>query len=167
MLQFFFSFAYCSVVWKVWAFFWCILQLYCPTGISPMGNSGCFPGERQLRQSHATQLTVHTGCFNVSIIHRTLTWTTGSLTCAQMLMHVVAHVGVYGHHKRLSTESWLLEENPLPHREIELASAAYRSDTVPTELQAHIYDVNLGLFRPRNSPGLRTVRVHASHFVLI
>ena len=27
----------------------------------------------------------------VSIIHRTLTWTTGSLPCAQMLMHAIAH----------------------------------------------------------------------------
>ena len=34
--------------------------------------------------SHATQPTVHAGCFSVSIIHQTLTWTTGSLTCAQM-----------------------------------------------------------------------------------
>ena len=33
---------------------------------------------------------------SVSIVHRTLTWTTGSLTCAQMLMHAIAH-GVYGH----------------------------------------------------------------------
>ena len=40
-----------------------------------------FPGESQLRQSRATQLTVHGGCFSVFIIHRTLTWTTGSLTC--------------------------------------------------------------------------------------
>ena len=23
--------------------FFCILQLYCPNGISPMGNSGCLP----------------------------------------------------------------------------------------------------------------------------
>ena len=67
------------------------LRLYCPVGISLMGNWGCFPGESQLRQSRATQPTVHAGCFSVSIIHRTLTWTTGSLTCAQMLMHAIAH----------------------------------------------------------------------------
>ena len=42
------------------------------------------------------QSTVYAGCFSVSITHRTLTWTTGSLTCAQMLKHVIAH-GVYGH----------------------------------------------------------------------
>ena len=30
------------------------------------------------------QTTVHAGCFSVSLIHRTLMWTTGSLTCARM-----------------------------------------------------------------------------------
>ena len=39
-----------------------------------------FPGESQLRQIRATQPTVHAGCFIVSIIHRTLTGTTVSLT---------------------------------------------------------------------------------------
>ena len=48
----------------------------------------------QLRQSRATQPRVQAGCFSVSIIHRTLTWTTGSLTCAPLLMHAIAHRGV-------------------------------------------------------------------------
>ena len=39
-------------------------------------------------------LMVHAGCVCVAIIHWTLTWTTGSLTCAQMLMHAIAHGGV-------------------------------------------------------------------------
>ena len=34
------------------------------------------------------------GVFNVSVIHRTQTWTTGSLIWAQMLMHATAHSGV-------------------------------------------------------------------------
>ena len=50
-----------------------------------------FPRESQLQQSRSTQPTVHVGCFSVSIIHWTLTWTTGSLTCARMLMHAIAH----------------------------------------------------------------------------
>ena len=54
-----------------------------------------FPGESQLQQSRATQPTVHAGCFSVSIIHRTLTWSRGSLTCERMLMH--AHGGVRTH----------------------------------------------------------------------
>ena len=61
-----------------------------PMGFLPLEIWVAFPGESQLQQSHATRLTVHSGCFSVSIIHRTLTWTTWSLTCAQMLMHVIA-----------------------------------------------------------------------------
>ena len=51
------------------------------------------PGESQLRQTRSTHTTVHAGCFSVSIIHRTRTWTTESLTCAQMLMHATAYGG--------------------------------------------------------------------------
>ena len=50
-------------------------------GISPMRNSGCFPCEKLAVNSCATQPTVHAGGFSVSIIHRTLTWSTGSWTC--------------------------------------------------------------------------------------
>ena len=56
-----------------------------------------FPRESQLRQSRTTQPTVHAGCFSISIIHRTPTWTTGSLTCAQTLIQAVAHGGVRTH----------------------------------------------------------------------
>ena len=56
-----------------------------------------FPEESQLRQSRATHPTVHAGYFSASMIHRTLTWTTGSLTCAQMLMRAIAHGGVRTH----------------------------------------------------------------------
>ena len=48
------------------------------------GKFGLPSKESQLRQSRATQPTVYAGCYSVSVIHRTLTWTTGSLTCAQM-----------------------------------------------------------------------------------
>ena len=47
--------------------------------ISPIGNLGRFQGKPA-----ATTLInykVHAGSFHVSKIHRTLTWTTGSLTC--------------------------------------------------------------------------------------
>ena len=59
-----------------------------------MGNSGCFPQGSQLRQSRATHPTVHTVCFRVSVILGTLTWTTGSLTYAQMSKYAIAHGGV-------------------------------------------------------------------------
>ena len=64
-------------------------------GFLPWEILTAFPGESQLRQSHATQPRVHAGCFSVSIIHQTLTWTTASLRCAQMLMHAIAHRGVW------------------------------------------------------------------------
>ena len=49
-----------------------------PLGFIPWKIRVAFPGESQLRQIRATQPTVHAGRFSVSIIHRTLTWTTGS-----------------------------------------------------------------------------------------
>ena len=65
-----------------------------PLEFLPWESRVAFPGKSLLRQGRATQPTVHAGCFSVSIIHRTLTWTTGSVTCAQMLMPVIAHKGV-------------------------------------------------------------------------
>ena len=61
-----------------------ILQLYCPIGIYPMGNLGCFSRGKSAGTESRFQPTVHAGCFSFSIIHRTLTWTAGPLTCAQM-----------------------------------------------------------------------------------
>ena len=55
-----------------------------PVGFLPWEIRVAFPGESQLQQSRAIQPRVHAGCFSVSIIFRTLAWTTGSLTCAQM-----------------------------------------------------------------------------------
>ena len=83
-----------------------------------------FPGESQLWQSRATQPKVRAGCFSVSIIHRTLTWTTGFLTCVHDLfcMHIgYVHSGgtsvdslvqraFLGH--RVCTEFWLRGKSP-------------------------------------------------------
>ena len=83
-------------------FFFFFLTFYnciVPMGFLPWEIRVAFPGESQLQQSGATQPSMHAGCFSISIIHRTLTWTTGSLTCAQMLMHAVAHGGVQTHVK--------------------------------------------------------------------
>ena len=68
-------------------FYICIV----PVRFLPWEIRAAFPGESQLRQSRSTQPTVHAECFSVSIIHRTLTRTTGSLTCAQKSMHAIAH----------------------------------------------------------------------------
>ena len=65
-----------------------------PMGFLPWEIRVAFPGESQRRQIRATQPRVHAGYFSVSIIHRTLTWTMGSLTCAQMQRYAIAHGGV-------------------------------------------------------------------------
>ena len=75
-------------------FLYIICNCIVPMGFLPWEIRVAFPGESQQRQSRTTQPKVHAGCFSVSIIHRTLTWTTGSLTYAQLLMHAIAHEGV-------------------------------------------------------------------------
>ena len=55
---------------------------------------------------------VRAGYVSVSIIHRTLTWTTGSLKCTQMLMHSITHGDV-----RTSTEG--------PHRKLTLGEGSF------------------------------------------
>ena len=82
-----------------------------PMGFLPRENRVALLGESQLRQSRATQPRVHAGCFSVSIVQRTLTWATGSLMCAQMSMRAIAP-GVYGHRKRVCTESWHWKKIP-------------------------------------------------------
>ena len=59
-----------------------------------------------------------------------------------MLMHAIAHGvmgggGVTDTLKRVCSESWFWEKNPLPHRGIEPTSAACRSNTLATELYPH------------------------------
>ena len=84
--------------WYILAFTFTLLFFYnfiVLMGFLPREIHTAFPGESQLWQGHATQPTVHAGCFSVSISHQTLTWTTGSLPCTQMLRHVTAHGDVW------------------------------------------------------------------------
>ena len=69
---------------------------YCvvPLGFLQWEIRATFLGESQLRHGRATRPTVHAGCFSVSIIHWTPTWTAGSLTCTQVLMYAIADGGV-------------------------------------------------------------------------
>ena len=55
-------------------------QLYCSIGIFTMENSGSFP-RGKLAATVLPYSTHGAWCSSVSIVHRTLTWTTGSLTC--------------------------------------------------------------------------------------
>ena len=74
------------------------------TQISPMGNSGCLPRESQLRQSRATQSTVHVGCLSVSILHRT-DMNYGVFNVRTDVKCMRLHTWVYGHRKRVCTDS--------------------------------------------------------------
>ena len=58
---------YLFIYWIKYKLFF--LQLNCPI----VQILITLPKESQLQQSHATQPTVHAGCFSVSMIHRTLT----------------------------------------------------------------------------------------------
>ena len=84
--------------WKSWFFFFHFTFYNCivPFGFLQWKTQVAFPWESQLQQSHTIQPMVHAGCFSVSIIHRTMTWTTRSLTCTRILMHEIAHRGCAG-----------------------------------------------------------------------
>ena len=49
------------------------------------------------------------------------------------------HMGVYGHGKRVGTESGLWVKSSLPHRRIEPASALCHSEGLPIELDPQPY----------------------------
>ena len=113
-------------------------------GLLPWEIQVAFRRESQLRKSHATQSTVHAGCFSVFIIHQTLTWIPPNSDVDHRIFNVCTDVnacarteGVYGHRKRVCSESWLWEKYPLLHRGIRLASAMCQSKTLPTELHPH------------------------------
>ena len=61
------------------SFYNCIVKI----GFLPSQFRVAFPGECQLQQSSYPTYSA-CWCFNVSIIHPTLTWTIESLMCAQM-----------------------------------------------------------------------------------
>ena len=67
-------------------------QLYCPMRIFWWEIWVASPPRKATCNSQVTQPTVPAVCFCISVIIQTLTWTTGSVTSAQ-IMHVVAHGG--------------------------------------------------------------------------
>ena len=100
-----------SHLFKDFFFFFYFLHLYCRNWISP---GVALPGESQLRQSRAIQPRVHAGCFRFSIINRTLTWTTGFLTCARVSTRAIAHGGVNTHLKESALKVY--SERKIPCR---------------------------------------------------
>ena len=85
----------------------------------PIGNSSRFPrGKPAATESHYTTYGACWVFFCVSIIHRTLTWITGSLMFNVNACNCTR--GCTDTCKRVCTENWLWEKNPLPHRESNL-----------------------------------------------
>ena len=103
--------------WNTFEVQWALIASSPPTPFSPTTElshwdffHGKFwsisPGKASC-DSRATQPTVRAGCFCVSIIHRTLTCTTGSLTCTQLLV-VVAFSSL----ARIFGECWNIHSPP-------------------------------------------------------
>ena len=99
-------------------------------GFLPWEIRVALPRESQLRRSRATQPTVHTGCFSVSMIHRSLMMDDRIFNVRTDVNECDCTRGCTDTRKRACTESWLWEKNSLPHRGIEPASAAWRSDAL-------------------------------------
>ena len=86
-----------------------------PSGNFSMGNAGHFPqgktAETESRYPTLINYQVHAGTFRVSVIHQTLTWTTGSLTCIHMiiLMHAncYVHTGIGHTNSKSAQHFWL------------------------------------------------------------
>ena len=113
-----------------------VLQLYCPNWTSPMGNSGCFSRGKPV----ATESRYPTyGACRVF-------WCFDNPPNSDMdygIFNMRTYVNAYNCTKGCTDivrESKLKvdwEKNPLPHRGIEPASAACRSDDLPTEPHPH------------------------------
>ena len=76
------------------------------TLLSLSGNSGRLTWERvqQPQEPRYPVLQVHAGSFRVSVIHRTLTWTTRFLTCARDPVYARVYTrGGWAHRQRIRT----------------------------------------------------------------
>ena len=103
---------------------------------------------------------VHAGSFRVSIIHRTLTWTTGSLMCIRDYCYACVYTRGLGTPHRLWVSTFL---TPKTYHKFFLCSRRRRgsnlrsfgsldleSDALLTELPRHPYDICgwLGVNKP-------------------
>ena len=75
--------------------------------------------------------------------------------------------GLYGHRKRVCTESWLWEKNPLLHRGLEPASRlrlAFQSNALPTELSQPQLLCTVTLMGREGVGGGEACKVHKGKF---
>ena len=111
-----------------------VFWVFSPPFYFMAGNSGRQPQE----QRRYPVLQVHTGCFRVSVIHRALTWTTGSLTsvrdhsCACVYTHEGLAVSITCLTREKTHEVFLVLLTGF-----ELGSWNVKSDALPIEPPRH------------------------------
>lgn len=96
--------------WSQQVTFWLLLfWLFCPLGISPAGNLSCFlRGKASCDKVMLPSLS----CMPGVLVFHTLTRTSGSLMCAQMLMQATAHSGARSPGESLHRKSTLGQKIP-------------------------------------------------------
>ena len=75
--------------------------------------------------------------------------------------------GLYGHRKRVCTESWLWQKNPLLHRGLEPASRlrlAFQSNALPTELSQPQLLCTVTLMGREGVGGGEACKIHKGKF---
>ena len=120
----------CLGTWTLFFFFLYFLQLYCPTGNSPTEKPGCL--HRGKPAATGSRHTNYGACWVFQCFHNP---PNSDMNYEIFNVHTDVNAcdctrGMYGHRKRVCTESWLWDKNPLPHRGIEPASATFRSDAL-------------------------------------
>ena len=103
------------------------------------GNLSCLPQRKPAATESHYQPTVQAGCFSVSIIQWTLDMDSGIFNMHTDVNACDCMWGCIDTIKRVCTESWLWEKNPLQHWGIEPASAACQSNALPTVLHPHAH----------------------------
>ena len=140
----------------------CQTLMYCPTEISHTGNSGRFfprgkPAATGPRYPSCNACWVF---FSVSLIHRTPTWTIGSLTCAKTLMHAIAHGGCTDTVRESALKADSGRKIPCLTRELHLrrlraGPMLYQLSYIPILIPVSVLSLPLpllGLFSPPPQP---------------
>ena len=136
---------YAQSMTKVTSLFVCV-HLVVQMGIFSVENLGCFPqGKPAATGSRYPTLIkhkVHAWSFRVFVIHRTLTWTTGSLTSVRDHSYACVDTGV-GHTDSESAQHFLLGKTlkffwcSWRRRGSNLGSVDLESDALATEPPCH------------------------------
>ena len=115
--QIFISFKHACFIFLCLIIFLYFVHFVAPMGISPKGNPGRFPQGKPAATQSCYPILInykaHAGSFRVCIIHRTLTWTTGSLACVHLIILTRAYThGGWTRRQRVSTTFLTRKNSP-------------------------------------------------------